>query len=478
MKKQPVTTVLAICVLLLLLFYVLNIAVLFVLLNIARIVSLSFDTPSTRTPGVYTRAYIEEKPWNKVWESPEPTWSITCDTAHFEYDLCYLNRRTVVDPTTAIVSAVDPTNSTPAIERKIRPYPRKGQPEAMEKTKELTLTTFPAKVSCQVSHSAPALIFSAGGFTGNVFHDFNEGWVPLFITVDEHFVDRDVILAIVNCSEWWMIKYAELFPKFSRYPIINLDKETTSHCFPRAIVGLKSHGVMIVDPTLQRGPHPKTMMDFQAVITDAYESSLRSHGFSNGEERLPNFSPSSGRPRMALLNRQDTRRLLNTEQLRRAAEEVGFEVAVFEVTPKTPMRELYRVISRSHALAGVHGAALTHELFLRPGAVLLQIVPINTGWLADMCYGKLASRLGLEYVVYEAGIEESTLQSDAFAVKQHMDPHDPASTLMGNLTNWYRYMNQHVEVDTVRFKRYLNRAYEKAIVFMHKQQQSSVLSAS
>ncbi|THG10111.1 alpha-1,3-arabinosyltransferase XAT2-like [Camellia sinensis] len=476
MKKKKVSTIFAISLVLLLFFYLVNIVALFFLVNIAHVISKSYTTLSssttttTTTPDTYRQTYMEEKLWTRVWESPEPSWSITCDTAHFEYDLCYLNRPTVVDPTAATLSSVDPTNMTPPTVIKIRPYPRKGQPEAMQKTKELKLTTTPLNTTCAITHTTPALVFSAGGFTGNVFHDFNEGWIPLFLTVDEHFIDRDVILGVINCSDWWLIKYAELFSHFTRHPIINLDKETATHCFPSAIVGLKTHGVMILDPTLQRRPHPKTMHDFRALLANAYNNNNNNNPghSSHAGHVLPTFS-SGPRPKLAFLSRQDTRRLQNAEEVRQAAEEVGFEVAVFEVTAGTSMRQLFKLIDRSHAMVGVHGAGLTHQLFMRPGAVLVQIVPINTGWLADMCYAKLAVRLGLEYINYEVGIHESSLEADEFALKEFLDPHDPASTLMGNLTNWYRYMEQDVKIDVVRFKRYMKRAYEKAEMFMNKQ---------
>ncbi|XP_057493567.1 xylan glycosyltransferase MUCI21-like [Actinidia eriantha] len=364
MNMKKISTIFAICWLVLLFLYVLNTLVLFYLLSIARLISRSYETISTHHRDVYTVPYIEEKPLKQVWESPEPTWSITCDSAHFEYDLCYLNRPTVVDPTTATISSVDPTNSTPPSVIKIRPYPRKGQPEAMQRTKELTLTTAPLNTSCAIAHSTPALIFSAGGFTGNVFHDFNEGWVPLFVTIDEHFADHDVVLGIVNCSDWWLIKYAELFSHFTRHPIVNLDKEKVTHCFPSAIVGLKTHGVMIVDPTLQRWPHPKTMLDFRALLAKAYDSGPGHAGHET--HILPTYSLNA-RPKLAFVGRKDTRKLVNEDEVRQAAEEVGFDVALFEVTPKTPMRDLFRLIDSSHVMAGVHGAGLTHELFLRPG---------------------------------------------------------------------------------------------------------------
>ncbi|KAL7165870.1 hypothetical protein ACSBR2_036690 [Camellia fascicularis] len=483
MKKKKVSTIFAISLVLLLFFFLVNIVALFFLLNIAHIISKSYTTLSssttttttTTTPDTYTQTYMEEKLWTQVWESLEPTWSIACDTAHLEYDLCYLNHPTVVDPTAATLSSVDPKNMTPPTVIKIRPYPCKGQREVMQRTKELKLTTTPLNTSCAVTHTTPALVFSAGGFTGNVFHDFNEGWIPLFLTVDEHFIDRDVILGIIDCSDWWLIKYAELFSHFTRHPIINLDKETATHCFPSAIVGLKTHGIMIVDPTVQRRPHPKTMFDFRALLANAYNDDNNNNNNNHNPSHaghashvLPTFS-SGPRPKLAFLSRQDTRRLQNAEEVLQAAEEVGFEVAVFEVTARTSMRQLFKLIDRSHAMVGVHGAGLTHELFMRPGAVLVQIVPINTGWLADMCYGKLAVRLGLEYIVYEVGIHEGSLEADEFALKGFMDPHDPASTLMWNLTNWYRYMEQDVKIDVVRFKRHLKRAYEKAEMFMNKQ---------
>src|ERR1044072_1801483 len=52
------------------------------------------------------------------------------------------------------------------------------------------------------------------------------------------------------------------------HKIINTNNITTTHCFPSAIIGLIKHGPMIIDPKLL--PHPKTLLDFQAFLKNAY----------------------------------------------------------------------------------------------------------------------------------------------------------------------------------------------------------------
>lgn len=49
---------------------------------------------------------------------------------------------------------------------------------------------------------------------------------------------------------------------------------------------------------------------------------------------------------------------------------------------------------------GVHGAALTHFLFLRPGSVLVQVVPVGLGWVAETCFETPAKAMKLEYIDY------------------------------------------------------------------------------
>lgn len=66
---------------------------------------------------------------------------------------------------------------------------------------------------------------------------------------------------------------------------------------------------------------------------------------------------------------------MNQAEVKKVAEEEGFDVIEFEPKYATSMRKAYELMSSSHAMIGVHGAALTHFLLLRPGSVFVQVVP-------------------------------------------------------------------------------------------------------
>ncbi|KAA8529378.1 hypothetical protein F0562_033823 [Nyssa sinensis] len=193
---------------------------------------------------------------------------------------------------------------------------------------------------------------------------------------------------------------------------------------------------MIVDVTLQRGPRrPKTISDFRAVLSTA---------FNQGHS--PRHQPKS-RAQLVLLRRSGTRKIVNEDEVRREAEEVGFDVVVIDPKRETPTREIFKLLDGSHALVGAHSAGLTHVLFMRSASVFMQVVPLRCAWPADICYGKLSIRLGLEYIVYDIQVHESNLGEKL--ARECLEPHDPG-LVMGNLSNWNMYMNQDIKIDLDR----------------------------
>ncbi|CAL5399363.1 unnamed protein product [Camellia sinensis] len=431
-KKSKVSATVAVCSALVVFLY------LFAITNtLSRI-----TTSSTR---------IQEQKWS--WESPESTRAISCDRTHFEYDMCYLKHPTIMDPTTAIFFTEDPTNSTPQLMEKIRPFPRNFKHTPINVVRQLTLTTAPPNVSCAVTHTSPALVFNAGGdWTTNYYHSFNEIFIPLFITVDTFFPDHDFVIGIFNCSHGWVHHYNDILSTYTRHQIIDFNQETATHCFPSAIVGLISHGASTVDPTLQRRPHPKSLLDFRAFLTAKY---------SQSHHAPPPPWTSKGKPRLVFLNRNGTRGILNVDNIRRAAEDTGFEVFIFEPSRESSMHEAFRVIDSSHAMIAVHGAGLTNMVFQRPGSVLMQMVPAECYWLASLCYGKMAVRFGLEYIVYNIDQDETVSEWDK---TRGVVP----------LENWINNKEGlQFKLDLVKVKRHLKRVYERAKKFMHKESLSS-----
>ncbi|KAM1170483.1 hypothetical protein ACFX11_021166 [Malus domestica] len=386
---------------------------------------------------------------------------IICDRTDVRYDLCSINGPTVLDPPTSTFFTMG--SAQPPQVEKVQPYPRKFEGFIMPHIRNLTLTSGPQSPPCKVRHSVPALVFSAGGYTGNFFHDFNDGFIPLFITVNTIFPDQEIEIVIVvsEAPNWWPSKYADLLAMFTKYPIIILKNATTTHCFPSATIGLISHGFMTINQTLL--PKPKSFMDFRVLLEKAYGP--------KAQPKVLTSKPTRSRPRLVLADREMAhgRMIMNQKQLIRLIKKVGFELIVFNPKRMTPLHESYALLNSSHAMIGVHGAALTHSFFLRPGSVFVQVVPIGIEWGAYAFFGRMARSLDLEYSEYKIGVNESSL-ADKYG-KENLLVKDPFAL---QKTGWPpEVMNiylkeQNVKLDLERFKSCLKKAYTKASRFMEK----------
>ncbi|KAL0693168.1 hypothetical protein Bca4012_060348 [Brassica carinata] len=394
----------------------------------------------------------------KIDQPPQEMSSSTiiCDRSDTNYDICAINGSCHLDVRTQTITLKDPTFATSApIVEKIKPYPRKADNWIMSKIQEITLTSGPMDLtrSCDITHDSPAIVFSAGGYTGNIYHDFMDGFIPLFITANSIYPDRNVILVVANPREWWMPKYTEVLGALSKHKPILLENKNASitHCFTSAIVGLVSYGPTLMDST--QLPNPRSLVSFHNLLDKAFNASLS--------------TSKPQKPRLVLLSRYGDigRVILNEEKVKEMLENVGFEVITFRPSETTSMREAYELIKSSHGMVGVHGAALTHLLFLRPGSVFVQVVPIGVGWVAK-CYGSPAKAMKLEYMEYSIDVEESSLvekySRDDLVLK------DPIafSRMDWGVTKKVYLKEQDVRLDVNRFRNHMNKAYEKAKLFM------------
>ncbi|XP_056864800.1 xylan glycosyltransferase MUCI21-like [Raphanus sativus] len=382
-----------------------------------------------------------------------------CDRSNTDYDFCSIKGTCSLDQTTGTLALVDPTSSMSApIVEKIRPYPRKADNWVMPRIKELTLTSGPLghTRSCDITHDSPAIVFSAGGYTGNIYHDFIDGFIPLFITANIFYPDHDFIIVVANPKEWWMSRYMDVLGAFSKHKTILLKNENAAsitHCFTSAVVGLISHGPMTIDPT--RLLNSKSLVDFHNLLDKAFDTNLSTF--------------KTQKPRLILVSRYGKvgRVILNEEKIKEMLEDVGFEVIIFRPSKTTSLRDAYNLIKSSHGMVGVHGAALTHLLFLRPGSVLVQIVPLGLGWVAKTCFESPAKAMKFEYTEYRVSVGESSLvekySKDDLVLK------DPIAYrgVGWNATKMNVYLiEQDVRLDVNRFREHMNKAYEKAKSFM------------
>lgn len=361
---------------------------------------------------------------------------------------------------------------------KVKPYTRKWETPLMDTVTELKLVakkvTAGISLKCDVTYDVPAVFFSTGGYTGNVYHEFNDGILPLYIT-SQH-LDRKVVFMILEYRNWWIMKYGDILSHLTDYPPIDYAGDKRTHCFSEAIVGLRIHDELTVDYSLMKGN--KSIVDFRNVLDRAYRPRIL--GLMQDEERetstkLSNtsLSPASElslqdqsqmkKPKLVIVSRNGSRAILNEDALVKLGEEIGFNVAVLRPDRRTELAKIYRVLNLSNVMVGVHGAAMTHFLFLRPGSWFIQVIPLGTDWAAETYYGEPARKLGLKYVGYKILPEESTLYKEYD--RSNIVLIDPRSvTKKGWESTKKIYLDrQNVNLDLRRFQKRLLRAYDHSL---------------
>ncbi|XP_022137684.1 protein O-linked-mannose beta-1,4-N-acetylglucosaminyltransferase 2-like [Momordica charantia] len=283
---------------------------------------------------------------------------------------------------------------------KIRPYARKEDEAAMGNTREWSVKAVknPQKMpQCTRNHSVPAILFSTGGYAGNHFHDFTDVVIPLFVTAREF--NGEVQFLITDTQPWWVLKYQAIISKLSKFDIINIDKETQVHCFPRAIVGLKRDDKELrIDPK----KHSYSMRDFKEFLRSCY-SLKRDRGGGRGRKK-------GLKPQLLIVARRRTRSFTNTEEIRKMARKLGFKVIVME--PDVNVKKVAEIVNSCDVMMGVHGAGLANIVFLPKNAVFIQIVPFGSRWakwLSKNFFGEPSKDMELKYLEYNMSVEESTL---------------------------------------------------------------------
>lgn len=184
---------------------------------------------------------------------------LCCDRSHYRSDVCYLRGDARTDPSTSSVLLYNgPRGAAP---EKVRPYTRKFEESIMRSIDEVTIVPVDAdngtddarnslRRRCDVRHppGVPAVVFSTGGYTGNVYHEFSDGLIPLFVTAERF--GGEVVFVVLEYHYWWLGRYGAILERLTNYKIIDFRYDRRVHCFSEMIVGLRIHGELVVDPKL------------------------------------------------------------------------------------------------------------------------------------------------------------------------------------------------------------------------------------
>ncbi|KAL3637213.1 hypothetical protein CASFOL_019512 [Castilleja foliolosa] len=399
--------------------------------------------------------------------SSVPNGTICCDRTSTRSDICVMKGDIRTRPATLSIFLYDDSKSggpdNPTRIEKIRPYTRKWETTVMDTIDELNLVQKQkpdnTPHTCDVHHDVPAIFFSTGGYTGNLYHEFNDGILPLYIT-SQHFNKR-VVFVILEYHNWWITKYGDILSQLSDFPPIDFAADKRAHCFPEAIVGLRIHDELTIDNSKLDGN--KTIGDFHDLLNRAYMPRISALIKEEERENSTIIKIEKARdltkPKLVIVSRNGSRAIMNEGLLVRLAEDIGFEVEVLRPERTSELAKSYRVLNSSDVVVGVHGAAMTHLLFMKPSSVFIQIVPLGTEWAAETYYGSPARKFGLRYIGYQIRPKESSLYDD-------YDKNDPilvdpnsVNSKGWEFTKRVYLDRQTVRLDLRRFQKRLIRAY-------------------
>ncbi|KAG6533665.1 alpha-1,3-arabinosyltransferase XAT3-like isoform X4 [Zingiber officinale] len=305
-------------------------------------------------------------------------------------------------------------------EWKMKPYARKHDQRALANVKEWTVkpvsgqTPLPA---CTDNHTVPAVVFSIGGYAGNLFHDFTDVLVPLFLTARRF--RGEVQFVVADARAWWLSKFSPVLRKLSNYEIVDADAdEDAVRCFPTVVAGLTFHKELGVDST--QSPTGYAMADFKAMLREAYGLEREAADVADDKWDIRR------KPRLLIISRMVSRVFLNERGMSDMAMSLGFDVRVADPDVATDIGKFARLVNSADVLIGVHGAGLANIVFLPRGAVFIQVVPIGKlDWLTKNTFENPSLEMELKYLSYQIQADESTL-SDQYP-KDHPVFTDPQS---------------------------------------------------
>ncbi|VAH71047.1 unnamed protein product [Triticum turgidum subsp. durum] len=340
----------------------------------------------------------------KMYSANKGALMCECDMSSLRSDVCELRGDVrVILSNITIIALLHPNVSVRRRSWRMKPHARKNDGHALANVTEVLVSVTPSSPyapGCTAESAAPAVVFSVGGYAGNMFHDFTDVLIPLFITASRF--RSDVHLLVSDAPPWWLDKYRPLLQGLSRHAVIDMHRQSAEVlCYPHVVVGLSFHKEMSIDTAKTVGGH-YSMADFARLARRSYglerDTAIRLlHGGDNIK--------SPRRPRLLIISRKTTRAFTNMGAVAQAAAMLGYEVV---------------------PLGGLEAMARDD-------------------------FGEPAADMGLGYVQYGIAVGESTLAE--------LYPRD--RRVLRDLALRSAYLvSQNVTLDVARFSGALSRALE------------------
>ena len=270
---------------------------------------------------------------------------------------------------------------------------------------------------CDVRIERPTFIMKIDA-TVNMYHhfcDFFNLYASLHINGsinNQSEFDENTFNRNVNVLIWENIEYrsslSQVFDAFTQNPILNLNTFAGKRvCFKNVVFPLLPRmlfGLFYNTPLTPNECHSSGL--FKAF------SDFITHRLNVPKPQVTN----SRKINVTILSRQTKhRRILNLGTLERTLlDHGGFEVTIAPFTHKVPFDHQMKIIRTTDILVGIHGAGLTHMLFLPDWAAVFELYDCDD----PSCYRDLARLKGVKHLSWSK-MDKLTPEVKALAEHEH-----------------------------------------------------------
>ncbi|CAG7916124.1 unnamed protein product [Penicillium olsonii] len=181
--------------------------------------------------------------------------------------------------------------------------------------------------------------------------------------------------------------YVHIWAMFAERPILRIKDMASKPSFENIILPLAGGS----NPLWQSNPPAKGASCEDSVLLSTFSRRVLSH--YNISKQLPHKNPDLV---MTFIDRAETRVLLNHTEYLQDVKSVFPNLLIKEVDfAAISFKEQLEIVQSTNILVGVHGAGLTHAMFLPPRSTVVEIIPDKVD---NKAYQNLASLMGHSYL--------------------------------------------------------------------------------
>ncbi|KAJ3030366.1 UNVERIFIED_CONTAM: hypothetical protein HDU68_009291 [Siphonaria sp. JEL0065] len=200
-------------------------------------------------------------------------------------------------------------------------------------------------------------------------------------------------------------------------------------------------------PGNEKNPSQQESVKDSSQVSKALKSSSFWNSWISHHKRLPRVT-------LVLREENTPRQILNSNQLIDTLKTLPIRLSVHKFRGISLLKQV-QIIDKTDIFITMHGAAMTHISFLKPGAYVIELFPYA---FKKVIYENIAGILGVRYLHWQ-NMKESQTRFDWVSVEKNRATDMPKERVMRLPIDWYnmdsknywRNQDTFVDVDEIKY---------------------------